>query len=295
MTAKPALNSLLSEAAVAYPSGMRFAVNSDAPGVVARVAAAKENRDSLTTFIREVQTVLQKYYAAMRQMEVRLQTLDHDLKLRQHRYPIHHIESRMKSIPSIYDKLIRYGKPTTIRAMEENIMDIAGLRVIVSYVQDAYSLLEKIERQDDLQVIKVKDYIRNPKPNGYRSIHLITTIPVYFLDQKENIPVEIQIRTIAMDFWASLEHDLKYKAEGEIEGIDAFEELRECSQIIEGVENRMQVLADALDETVGHAVRSDGPEGMRAAVPDGAPLAELDEPPSTKPDKLSDQPETEEG
>lgn len=203
--------------------------------------------DALAILEYAAQDILQKYHAAMRQMEVRLETLDQDLKLRQRRNPIHHIESRMKSVPSIFEKLERYGKSTTLESMEEHIMDIAGLRVIVSYVQDSYDILNYLEHQDDLTVVTVKDYIANPKPNGYRSLHLIVKIPVYFLDSKEDIPVEIQIRTIAMDFWASLEHDLKYKAVRTIEGVDAAAELKECSEIIEGVEERMQVLAQALE------------------------------------------------
>lgn len=205
--------------------------------------------EALTVLEHEAQDVLQKYYSAMRQMETRLETLDQDLKLRQSRNPIHHIESRMKSVPSIFEKLERYGQATTIEAMERYIMDIAGLRVIVSYVQDAYDILEYLEYQDDLEVVTVKDYIANPKPNGYRSLHFIVRIPVYFLNGRQSIPVEIQIRTIAMDFWASLEHDLKYKSVHQVENIDVGAELKECSEIIEGVEQRMQILARALESS----------------------------------------------
>lgn len=206
--------------------------------------------DTLAILEYATQDILQKYHAAMRQMETRLETLDQDLKLRQRRNPIHHIESRMKSVPSIFEKLERYGKSATLDSMEKYIMDIAGLRVIVSYVQDAYDILNYLEHQDDLEVVTVKDYIGSPKPNGYRSLHLIVRIPVYFLDGKKNIPVEIQIRTIAMDFWASLEHDLKYKSVWETEGVDVSAELKECSRIIEEAERRMQVLARALGEDV---------------------------------------------
>ncbi len=208
--------------------------------------------DALTVLEYAAQDILQKYHAAMRQMETRLETLDQDLKLRKSRNPIHHIESRMKSVPSIFEKLERYGKEATLDSMEKYIMDIAGLRVIVSYVQDSYAILEYLEHQDDLEVVTVKDYIANPKPNGYRSLHLIVKIPVYFLNGKQSIPVEIQIRTIAMDFWASLEHDLKYKSVYEIEGIDVSTELKACSQIISGVEKRMQILANALEGNKAH-------------------------------------------
>lgn len=202
--------------------------------------------ETLSILEHAAQDVLQKYYAAMRQMETRLETLDQDLKLKRSRNPIHHIESRMKSVSSIFEKLERYGQATTIEAMEQYIMDIAGLRVIVSYVEDAYDILDYLEHQDDLEMVTVKDYIKEPKPNGYRSLHFIVKIPVFFLEGRKNIPVEIQIRTIAMDFWASLEHDLKYKSVHSIEGIDVGSELKECSEIIEGVEKRMQVLARAL-------------------------------------------------
>lgn len=203
--------------------------------------------ESLSLLEYAAQASLLKYQAAMHQMETRLETLDEDLRLRRRRNPIHHIESRMKSLPSIFEKLERYGKEQTLESMEHHIMDIAGLRVIVSYVQDAYDILDYLEHQDDLAVIAIKDYIANPKQNGYRSLHLIVKIPVYFLDGRRDIPVEIQIRTIAMDFWASLEHDLKYKRVQAVDGVAVGDELKICSEIIEDVESRMQLLAYGLD------------------------------------------------
>lgn len=131
--------------------------------------------------------------------------------------------------------------------LERYIMDVAGVRVICSYIHDVYNLLELLQKQDDLEIVEIKDYINNPKPNGYRSLHVIVRIPVYFLDKKELIPVEVQLRTIAMDFWASLEHDLKYKSVSEVQGIDSYDELKDCSRIIEDVESRMQILARALE------------------------------------------------
>ncbi len=241
------LDAIRTSAASAYRKGLDDVAQQRSQKLTQSRLLTENDIDALAVLEYAAQDILQKYHAAMRQMEVRLETLDQDLKLRQRRNPIHHIESRMKSIPSIFEKLERYGKSVTLESMEANIMDIAGLRVIVSYVQDAYDILDYLEHQDDLRVITVKDYIANPKPNGYRSLHLIVRIPVYFLDSKEEIPVEIQIRTIAMDFWASLEHDLKYKAVRCIVGVDSDAELKECSRIIEDVENRMQVLADMLD------------------------------------------------
>lgn len=208
---------------------------------------SEEDLERLGEMEMAMRGVMQKYQAALRQMEVRFEILDEELNLRKNRNPIHHIESRLKKPASIYEKLIRYGKPTTVESMEENLMDVAGVRVICSYIQDAYNLLDLLRGQDDLTIVAVKDYIANPKPNGYRSLHVIVKIPVYFLEKKELVPVEVQIRTIAMDFWASLEHDLKYKAVHEISGIDVAGELKDCSRIIEDAESRMQILSLALE------------------------------------------------
>ncbi len=197
----------------------------------------------------QITTVIQRYQAALREMVVRFEILDQDLNLKKDRNPIHNIESRMKSPSSIFEKLQRYGKEPTITNAERYIMDIAGVRVICSYIHDVYNLLDLLQRQDDLTIVKVKDYIANPKPNGYRSLHVIVRIPVYFLDQKDLVPVEVQLRTIAMDFWASLEHDLKYKSVRTVAGIDSYDELRDCSKIIEDVESRMQILAHALESS----------------------------------------------
>ena len=197
----------------------------------------------------EVKTreIIQKYQAAMREMMVRFEILDQDLNLKKHRNPIHHVESRIKKPASIFEKLERYGKEPTLENLERYIMDVAGVRVICSYIHDVYNLLELLQKQDDLEIVEIKDYIANPKPNGYRSLHVIVRIPVYFLDKKELIPVEVQLRTIAMDFWASLEHDLKYKSVSEVQGVDSYDELKDCSRVIEDVEARMQILARALE------------------------------------------------
>lgn len=209
----------------------------DTPERLERLRAAQVKMTEIT----------QRYQAALREMVVRFEILDQDLNLKKARNPIHHIESRVKSTEGIFEKLIRYGKALTITNAERYIMDIAGVRVICSYIHDVYNLFELLGHQDDLEIVTVKDYIANPKPNGYRSLHVIVRVPVYFLDQKELVPVEVQLRTIAMDFWASLEHDLKYKSVREVAGIDSYDELRDCSKVIEDVEARMQILARALD------------------------------------------------
>ena len=123
------------------------------------------------------------------------------------------------------------------------------MRVIVSYIDDVYAMVKVLSMQDDLKIVKVKDYIAHPKPNGYRSLHVIVKVPVYFLDRKQYVPVEIQFRTVAMDFWASLEHTLKYKQDVQLEGIDMCDELKNCSEIIQDVERRMQILMHAVQTT----------------------------------------------
>lgn len=190
--------------------------------------------------------IFKKYNAAMSIMNTRLNVMNDDLRFQLARNPIHHIESRLKRPYSSFEKLERYGKEVTLENLEKYILDIAGLRVICSYPDDVYHVVDLVERQDDLHIVRVKDYITSPKPNGYRSLHLITKVPVYFASNKEYVPVEIQFRTIAMDLWASLEHGLRYKAKGVIGDMYSYNELRDCSAIIEGVETRMQNLMHAM-------------------------------------------------
>lgn len=200
-------------------------------------------------FERASKSLFKKYKAAIREMKTRFEILDADLEYRFNRNPIHHMETRLKTPKSVFEKLQRYNVPITLRSVEENILDVAGMRVIVSYIDDVYAMVKVLSMQDDLRVVKVKDYIANPKPNGYRSLHVIVKVPVYFLDRKQYVPVEIQFRTVAMDFWASLEHTLKYKQDVQLEGIDMYDELKDCSDIIQDVERRMQILMHAVQTT----------------------------------------------
>lgn len=205
------------------------------------------NAEAERAVMEGCKVLFRKYQAAMSEIRVRLEILDDDLEFRFKRNPIHHIESRMKSPASTIEKMYRYGVPITIESLEENVYDVAGIRVICSYTDDVYRILKMVEAQDDLEIVKVKDYIANPKPNGYRSLHAVVRVPVFFMDKKEYVPVEIQFRTIAMDFWASLEHSLKYKQTAKFPGIDMTDELKNCSDIIEDVEQRMQILMHAIE------------------------------------------------
>ena len=155
----------------------------------------------------------QLYDAAIREVRTKLEILDREFQVRYARNPIHHIDSRMKSPHSIVEKLHRKGLPQTIDAAEKHLLDIAGVRIICNYVSDIYHIADLLSRQRDVEVVHRKDYITNPKGNGYRSLHLVVRIPVFLSSHTELVPVEIQIRTIAMDFWASLEHELRYKSD----------------------------------------------------------------------------------
>ena len=151
------------------------------------------------------------YKGAIKQMEIRLEVLSDEFKVRFARSPIHHVESRLKSAASTVHKLKKKGIEVNIPNAMEYVNDIAGVRVVCNYIDDVYSVAEMLKRQTDIEIIKEKDYIKEPNYNGYRSLHLDVRVPVYLSASLEMINVEIQIRTVAMDFWACLEHDLHYK------------------------------------------------------------------------------------
>ena len=170
--------------------------------------------------------------------------------MRFQRNPIHNIESRIKTPQSIVGKLQRKGMPVTPESARNNLTDIAGVRVICCYIDDIYAIADLLTDHSAFQLRKIKDYIKNPKPNGYRSFHMILDVPVYMSNGKEIAPVEIQIRSIAMDFWASLEHKIYYKYEGNAP--DYFErELQECASIISRLDTKMMSLNEAMKKIDG--------------------------------------------
>lgn len=155
------------------------------------------------------------YDGAIREVRTKLEILDREFSILYASNPIHHIDSRLKSPKSIVEKLQRKGLPVTVEAAEEHLQDIAGIRIICNYLDDIYRLSELLIHQQDIELVEQVDYIQNPKPNGYRSLHLVVRVPVFLSSHTELVPVEVQIRTIAMDFWASLEHQLRYKSDVE--------------------------------------------------------------------------------
>ena len=178
------------------------------------------------------------YNSALKEIGTKLEILNDEFQ-HVHRYnPIEHIKSRIKSSESIVKKLRRNGYESTIENMVEHVNDIAGIRVICSFTSDIYRIAEMISNQNDIKVLAIKDYIQTPKASGYKSYHMLVTVPIYLSDRIVHAKVEIQIRTVAMDFWASLEHKINYKFEGNVPQYIK-DELVECSQMISDVDARM--------------------------------------------------------
>lgn len=186
------------------------------------------------------------YRCAIREVSTKLEILDDEFQMQHRRNPIHTIQSRLKTPDSIVRKLRRKELPVSLETAREQMLDIAGIRVICSYIDDIYMIAELLKKQDDIYTVKELDYIQNPKPNGYRSLHLAVKVPVFFSRGKEWVPVEIQIRTIAMDFWASLEHQLRYKAEGAVPS-RVSEDLKLCASTIAETDLKMQEIYKQLE------------------------------------------------
>lgn len=196
--------------------------------------------DALISQAREFQQAMMMYTCAIREVKTKLEVLNDELSIKNQRNPIEMIKSRVKKPISIVEKLQRRNLPVSLESMMNKLDDVAGIRVICSFVDDIYAVANMLVSQDDITVIAIKDYIKNPKPNGYRSYHLIIEIPVFFSEEKKNLRVEVQIRTIAMDFWASLDHQLKYKKEmTEEEAAEIGEDLRRCAEVIAGTDWKM--------------------------------------------------------
>lgn len=187
------------------------------------------------------------YDSAIELVKAQLNIFDNEFSMRFQRNPIHSIESRIKTPQSIVGKLQRKGMPVTPESARENLTDIAGVRVICCYIDDIYAIADLLTKYSGFQLRKIKDYIQNPKPNGYRSFHMILDVPVYMSSGKQTAPVEIQIRTIAMDFWASLEHKLRYKKNiSEEQSAFLAEEMSQCAEISASLDERMQKVKDML-------------------------------------------------
>lgn len=193
------------------------------------------------------QELMSRYKCAIMEIETKFNVLNEQFSIQHNRNPIESIKSRLKSLNSILGKLKRKQLPFSVDVIEENLNDIAGVRVICSFVQDIYVLANSLLQQDDIKLVKVKDYIQHPKSGGYRSLHLIVEVPIFLLNQKRPMKVEIQLRTIAMDFWASLEHTLQYKKNlSQFETDLIAKELKDCADKSAALDIQMENLKNKI-------------------------------------------------
>lgn len=219
------MNQIISEAfELAQPAELQVLSSKTA------TAFMEQTKHFIGTMV-QYKELMMMYTCAIKEVRTKFDVLNTDFNVRHQRNPIQFISSRLKRTASISEKLDKKALEFTIENIEQAIEDVAGIRIICAYIDDIYSLADSLICQDDITLIKRKDYIANPKPNGYRSLHLIVSVPVFFSEQKRDMKVEVQIRTIAMDFWASLEHQLKYKhiVPGEQEVIA---KLKSCADVI---------------------------------------------------------------
>ena len=195
----------------------------------------------------EFDKMMMMYSCAIKEVATKLQVLNDELSIMSKRNPIEFIKTRIKKPDSMATKLKKKGLPLSIETIRNHLNDVAGVRVICAFIDDIYKIADMLIAQDDVHLIKTKDYIKNPKMNGYRSYHLIVEVPVFFSDHKEQMRVEVQIRTIAMDFWASLEHQVKYKKDIKDAENIAYE-LRACADVINRTDFHMQAIRDSIVE-----------------------------------------------
>lgn len=197
----------------------------------------------------EFEKLMIYYRCAMREVETKFRVLDDQLSLRRERNPIETIKTRLKSMNSIQEKLARHSLPFTCEAIEHNLNDIAGVRVICSFIDDVYMLADCLINQDDITLIAMKDYIANPKTNGYRSLHLIVEIPIFLSNEKKGVRVEVQLRTIAMESWANLEHRMRYKKNLDDKKLMLTADmLNECAEMSNLLDLKMQEIRNIVEE-----------------------------------------------
>lgn len=206
--------------------------------------------EKLHAHFLEVKELMACYRCAILEVETKFRVLNEQLSLQYERNPIDNIESRLKSPESIYEKIERKHLPADIKSIEEHLSDVAGVRVVCSFVSDVYMLADYLLKQDDVTLVEIKDYIKNPKPNGYRSLHLVIEIPIFLTSGKKMMKVEVQIRTVAMDLWAGLEHKIYYKKRmGDEKAIKAAERLLRCAQMSAELDDEMQSIRNYVDSS----------------------------------------------
>ena len=206
---------------------------------------SEHDEEMLIRSAMQMQQVMMLYESGIREIKTKLDILSDESRLSGKPSPIDAIKSRIKSPRSIIGKLKRRGFPISLQSMMVNLNDIGGIRVICPFIEDIYTVADMLMRQDDLKLIDRKDYIENPKPNGYRSLHLILEVPIFLSDRTQPVHIELQLRTIAMDFWASLEHQLRYKSDVEVPP-HVSADLKACADVIAATDEEMQRIAKEL-------------------------------------------------
>ena len=204
--------------------------------------------EGLDSTFSEIKMLMTYYECAILEVKTKLDVLNKEFQANELRNPIETIKTRIKSPASIMEKLERKGFELSVQSIKDNLDDVAGIRVICSFVDDIYKVADMLTNQDDIKILSKKDYIRNPKKNGYRSLHLVVEIPIFLSNEKKPMRVEVQIRTIAMDFWESLEHEIHYKKFSN-SNVEAVKQLTECADVIYETDMKMlKIRKNLLDE-----------------------------------------------
>lgn len=205
--------------------------------------------EDVKAFINELQVLMSYYKCAMHEIEAKFKVLNEQFSLQHERNPIESISTRLKSFDSIREKLERKGYPLTPESIWDNLNDVAGIRVVCSFIDDIHMLAYCLITQDDVKLIEIKDYIKEPKENGYRSLHLIVEVPIFLLDDKRHVRAEVQLRTINMNSWAKLEHRMRYKKNLSEEILtETHEALRECAEISNQLDRKMQDIRNIIEK-----------------------------------------------
>lgn len=191
--------------------------------------------------------LMMMYTCAIKEIRTKIEVLSEEFQVRAQRNPIYTIKARIKKPMSIFEKARRKGFDLTFESIKENMNDIAGIRVICPFIEDIYAVAEMLTNQDDIKMIQIKDYIQHPKDNGYRSLHIVVEVPIFLSDRKAYMRVEVQIRTIAMDFWASLEHQMHYKKQQGVDDEEIVGELKSCADTIYATDVKMEHIRRRID------------------------------------------------
>jgi putative GTP pyrophosphokinase len=210
-----------------------------------RTAVGPDRMEHALQKTLEFARLMTYYRCAMMEIETKFKVLNEEFSLRFDRQPINSITTRLKNPLSIQEKLVHKGLPLSLESIERDLHDIAGIRVVCSFIEDVYMLADALLKQDDITLIEKKDYIADPKPNGYRSLHLIVEVPIFLEHEKRMMKAEIQLRTIAMDSWACMEHQLRYKKDDELD-IQIAEEIQACAELSATLDRKMNWLKNQI-------------------------------------------------